>query len=257
MLALLTGLVFASYAIAAPFSPPEVPSLPTSFVLVGDSTTAVASGWGNGFCGDNTTSTPSTLKPNTPCINTAHSGATTGSFVAGGWWNITVNAIKGEVVKKRRTIVTIQFGHNDARVGPPESMGTNLTAMVEEVRALGAEPVLITSLIVRNFNANGTINDSLQPWADETARIARQQWTPLLDLHGTSKEYCEKIGPNAAHRLNPTATDNTHLNLLGKIVFGRMVADLLKGNLDPTLLELPIIDNPGLTYNNTHGIASY
>lgn len=37
----------------------------------------------------------------------------------------------------------------------------------------------------------------------------------------------------------------------------RMVADLLKGNLDLTLLDLPIIDNPGLTYNNTHGIASY
>lgn len=90
-------------------------------------------------------------------------------------------------------------------------MGANLTTMVKEIRALGAEPILVTSLIVRNFNANGTINDSLQPWADETALIARQQWTPLLDLHGTSKEYCQKIGPNAAHRLNPTTTDNIRM----------------------------------------------
>ncbi|KAK0193895.1 SGNH hydrolase-type esterase domain-containing protein [Armillaria mellea] len=223
MLAFLTSLVFASYAIASPFPLPEIPRLPSSFVLVGDSTTVVASvesGWGNGFCGDNTTSTPSTLKPNTPCINTAHSGATTGSFVAGGWWNITVNAIKGEVAKKRRTLVTIQFGHNDARVGPPESMGANLTAMVKEVRALGAEPILVTSLIVRNFNANGTIDDSLQPWADETALVAGQQWAPLLDLHGTSKGYCEKIGPNAAHRLNPTATDNIRMSALWGILIG-------------------------------------
>ncbi|KAK0469652.1 SGNH hydrolase [Desarmillaria tabescens] len=210
------------------------PLVPTSFVLVGDSTTAIGSGWGNGFYGDNTTSTPSTLEPNTPCINTACGGATTGSFVAGGWWNITVNAIKDEVAKGRHTLVTIQFGHNDAGVGPPESMGANLTSMVKEVRTLGAEPILVTSLIVRNFNADGTINDSLQP---------------------ASKEYCEKIGPTAAHRLNPTAADTVHLNQGGKIVFGRMVADLMTRN--SFLPNLPIIANPGLAYNNTHGIAFY
>ena len=45
-------------------------------------------------------------------------------------------------------------------------MGANLTAMVQEVRARGAEPVLVTSLTRRSFNDDGTVADTLGPWAD-------------------------------------------------------------------------------------------
>jgi len=40
--------------------------------------------------------------------------------------------------------------------------------------------------------------------------------------------YLNKIGPDAAHRLNLIPTDNTHLNYNGSIVFGRLVADLIR-----------------------------
>lgn len=82
------------------------------------------------------------------------------------FWNISLAAIRGEVAKARRTIVTIQFGHNDMKIAPPESMGTNLTSMVQQIRAIGGEPVLVTSLTRRSFNANGTVADALGPWAD-------------------------------------------------------------------------------------------
>jgi len=45
-------------------------------------------------------------------------------------------------------------------------MGANLTFMVREIRASGGEPVLVTSLTMRNFLANGTVDDVLGPWAD-------------------------------------------------------------------------------------------
>ncbi|TFK40397.1 SGNH hydrolase-type esterase domain-containing protein, partial [Crucibulum laeve] len=149
--------------------------------------------------------------------------ATTGSFVADGFWNISLAAIKGEVAKGRRTLVTIQFGHNDMKIAPPESMGTNLTSMVKQIKALGAEPVLVTSLTRRSFNANGTVADTLGPWADETILISKQQGTHLLDLHATSIKYVEAIGPDAAHVLNRLPDDNTHLNVNGTTVFGRCV----------------------------------
>jgi len=83
---------------------------PTSFVLVGDSTTANgyvnigaiydyiglkpfiifhrttpnSGGWGNGLCGSTITGNIASVAAGTPCINTAHNGATTGSFVANG-----------------------------------------------------------------------------------------------------------------------------------------------------------------------------
>ncbi|KAK7033151.1 SGNH hydrolase [Favolaschia claudopus] len=236
-------------------------SVPTSFVLVGDSTTANGTilnsgGWGNGFCGSTniTALTPSSLVKDTPCINTAKNGATTGSFVADGSWDIAVAAIQAEVARGRRTLVTLQFGHNDMKIAPPESMGANLTIMIDQIRSLGAEPVLVTSLTRRNFFDNGTIQDALAPWADETILISQQQQTHLLDLHAHSITYVEAIGPDAAHRLNRSPDDNTHLNENGTIVFGRMVADLFRASFPG---ELPIISNPGLSFNISHGIPSY
>ncbi|KAI4521098.1 SGNH hydrolase [Schizophyllum commune Loenen D] len=232
-----------------------------AFVLVGDSTTANGierrvGSWGNGFCGSTnaTEPTPSSLEPGTPCINAAHNGATTGSFVADGYWDIALDYINGEIAKGQRTIVTVQFGHNDMKIAPPESMGANLTAMVQELRALGAEPVLVTSLTRRSFNDDGTVADTLGPWADETIAVAEAQDAPYIDLHQASIDYVEAIGEDAAHRLNREPDDNTHLNVNGTIVFGRMVADLLVARFPG---ELPIIENPELTYNITHGIPSY
>ncbi|KAJ6531825.1 SGNH hydrolase-type esterase domain-containing protein, partial [Mycena capillaripes] len=152
--------------------------------------------------------------------------ATTGSFVADGSFNKSIAFIQGEVAKGRRTLVTIQFGHNDMKIAPPESMGANLTIMVNQIRALGAEPVLVTSLTRRTFFDNGTIQDLLGPWADETILISQQLDTHLLDLHANSITYVEAIGPDAAHRLNRSPDDNTHLNENGTIVFGRY-ADFL------------------------------
>ncbi|KAF9003982.1 SGNH hydrolase [Cyathus striatus] len=238
-------------------APKRVP--PTSFVLVGDSTTANGTtpnsgGWGNGLCGSTLTDNIASVAPGTPCINTAHNGATTGSFVADGFWNISIATIKSEVAKGRRTLVTIQFGHNDMKIAPPESMGANLTVMVEQVRSLGAEPVLVTSLTRRSFNSDGTVADALGPWANETILISQQQKTHLLDLHAASIKYVEAIGPDAAHRLNRLPDDNTHLNVNGTTVFGRMVADLLTASFPN---ELPIIPNPPLSFNISHGIASF
>ncbi|KAG9089969.1 hypothetical protein FRC06_001279, partial [Ceratobasidium sp. 370] len=136
----------------------------TSYVLSGDSTTANGTipnsgGWGNGFC--------ASLVPGTPCINRAKNGATTASFRADGSWNLTLESAKGEVANGRKTWVTIQFGHNDMKVMTPEAMGTNLGKFVDEIRGVGAKPILITSLTRRNFNTdNVTLNDTLGPWAN-------------------------------------------------------------------------------------------
>ncbi|EIN04895.1 carbohydrate esterase family 12 protein, partial [Punctularia strigosozonata HHB-11173 SS5] len=149
--------------------------------------------------------------------------ATTGSFEASGLMNISLSHIQSEVSNGRRTLVTVQFGHNDMKIAPPESMGQNLTEMVHQIRAVGGEPVLVTSLTRRNFFANGTLDDVLEPWAEETTEIAKEQHTHLLDLHKYSMDYVQAIGANSSHCLNRTPDDNTHLNANGTIVFGRSV----------------------------------
>ncbi|QRV75501.1 carbohydrate esterase family 12 protein [Ceratobasidium sp. AG-Ba] len=225
----------------------------TSYVLSGDSTTANGTvpnsgGWGNGFC--------ASLSPGTPCINRAKNGATTASFRTDGSWNMTIESARQEVANGRKTWVTVQFGHNDMKVMTPEAMGVNLMKFVDEIRGVGAEAILITSLTRRNFNSdNATLDDTLGPWANETILISEQKQTHLIDLHKWSVWYVEKIGPDAAHRLNRLPDDNTHLNANGTTVFGRMVADLMLLGLSPDIG--PILPNISLSSKIWTGKAVY
>ncbi|KAK7049804.1 hypothetical protein VNI00_005234 [Paramarasmius palmivorus] len=232
--------------------------IPTSFILIGDSTTAVTSGWGPGFCGESQRSLASVLEPETPCFDDAKGGATTVSFLSDGSWDKAVAHIKQEVAKNRRTLVTIQFGHNDSHRSTKEVMHRDLTNMVQQIRDLKADPILVTSLVRRDFDANGKVVYDLEPWANVTTTVAKEQNTHYIDLHGASHEYCEAIGPAASHRLNPTSADTTHLNPHGMVVFGRMVADLIDKDYGLIGINLlPFVPNRELSYNISHGIPSY
>ncbi|KAF8962790.1 SGNH hydrolase-type esterase domain-containing protein [Flammula alnicola] len=250
----------ASFALSA--------TRPTSFVLVGDSTTANGTapnsgGWGNGFCGSKITGNIASLATGRLASiqhmtepPQGHSWLTGRIMIyvfrqPSDKWpvdsGIFLSHYQRRGGKGRRTLVTIQFGHNDMKIAPPESMGANLTpVMVQQVRALGGEPVLVTSLTRRSFNSNGTIDDALGPWANETILISQQQKTHLLDLHAASIKYVVAIGPDAAHRLNRLPDDNTHLNVNGTTVFGRMLP-----------ISAPIIPNSPLSFSISHGIASF
>jgi hypothetical protein len=54
-----------------------------------------------------------------------------------------------------------------------------------------------------------------------TLLTAKQKTTASFDLHKSSMDYVEAIGPTAAHVLNLSPSDNTHLNDNGALVFGR------------------------------------
>ncbi|KZV82208.1 SGNH hydrolase [Exidia glandulosa HHB12029] len=178
---------------------PDVPGFARpdrSFVLLGDSTTKCDGGWGPGFCS-------STLNITTiTCINLAVSGGTTGWFFESGLFKTSLAVIGAEASSGHRPVVTIQYGHNDQKFAPPESMGRNLTTIVKSVRAVGGEPVLLTSLTRRNFKSDGTIDDALADWAAETIKVAKANKVALVDLHAASIAYTEAIGPDASHRLN-------------------------------------------------------
>ena len=96
---LLTALTIAG---AAGALAQRVGAASTAFVLAGDSTTYLNGGWGPGFCAD--------LAAGIPCVITAFSGETTGSFFADGRWNQTLDALRTNLQAGRRTFVTMQFG---------------------------------------------------------------------------------------------------------------------------------------------------
>ncbi len=197
---------------------------PALIVLVGDSTVGESSGWGPGF--RQVVGTRATVE------NTAQNGRSSKSFRAEGHWDKAL-ALKGDYY-------LIQFGHNDQpgkgperETDPATTYPENMARYVDEVRAQGGRPVLITSLTRRNFSKTNPakIESTLTPYVDAVKKIAAEKHVPLIDLHQLSLDYCEKIGPVETAKLNPPGKDGkpdtTHLDAAGSLVFGRIVADEL------------------------------
>jgi len=157
----------------------------------------------------------------------------------------------------------IQFGHNDQPGKPGRSTDlqtefpANLRHYVEDVKAAGGIPVLITPLTRRIFEA-GKLKNDLVPWGDAAKRVAAETGTTVLDLNTESSAAVQKMGPVEANTLalapppavvsegaakgnSPPAPkpgdkgfepngdpslvfDYTHLGPKGSAFFGRMVA---------------------------------
>lgn len=199
-------------------------TLPPSFVLAGDSTTAVNGGWGTGFI--------SFLKSPAKGTNIAKSGATTVSFVNGGYWKKVIDQVKADAAT-HNVIVTIQFGHNDQKEAANISLDqfqTNLQNFAKEVKAAGGTPLLTTSLTRRTFTSDHNVTDSLHNERLRAIAAAQATSSPYIDLNQASIAFVNAIGKDAAQAYNLAADDRTHLNDYGSVVFGRMVADLILGH---------------------------
>jgi lysophospholipase L1-like esterase len=184
---LLAAALFATPALAQ--TDPQ-PFKATKIVLVGDSTTAVNSGWGGAFCATRITS-------NVACVNLGRGGRSTKTYRSEGSWTLALGEMKGGPFAE--TYVLIQFGHNDA-YGRAERLTdlktefpANLKRYVEEARAAGAHPVLVTPLSRRQFK-DGKLVDDLIPWAQAVRAVAAETKTPLVDLNARSAAAAQALG---------------------------------------------------------------
>jgi len=193
-------------------------------ILVGDSTVNDRTGWGTGF--------KKLLTDKAECINTAANGRSSKSFINEGRWTNAL-ALKGDYY-------LIQFGHNDEpgkgpdrETQPETTYRENMTRYVDETRAIGAKPVLVTSLVRRSWdkNGDGKITSSLVPYVEVVKEIAAEKHVLLIDLHASSKELCEQLSREKCNELSAVikgtngveTVDNTHLNAKGSVVFAKLV----------------------------------
>jgi lysophospholipase L1-like esterase len=134
----------------------------------------------------------------------------------------------------------IQFGHNDE-----ESKGhlpretnlkteypANLKRYVEEARAHGITPILVTPLSRRYYESDGKIHSDLIAHAEAMKKVAKKMHVPLIDLHADSIAYLDTLTEAQGQALGltkkdaegKTVPDKTHVNYEGAYVFGRIVA---------------------------------
>ena len=226
--ALLPRLFLSAAFVAAPAALADPPSPdPRRVILVGDSTMAMRTGYGPAFC--------ALFVPGLDCVNLARGGRSTKSFREDGSWD-RVAALLADREAARATIVLVQFGHNDQPGKPGRSTDlasefpANLARYVDEIRAAGARPVLVTPLARRKFK-EGVHDDDLGPWAQAAARVAKAKDVPLVDLHASSVRELARMGPEEAGTLAmpPPDFDRTHVGAKGGAFFAALMARELVG----------------------------
>lgn len=174
---------------------------PVTVYLAGDSTMAEKlpekrpeTGWGERL--------QARFRPGAVRVeNHARNGRSTRTFIAEGRWRAVVDRLcEGDYV-------LIQFGHNDQsvekvdRYTPPDDFRRNLARFVEEVRAKGATPVLLTPIVRRRFDAEGGFYDVHGEYPDLVRAVAAERTVPLIDMHRSSERVLRERGAEGSRSL--------------------------------------------------------
>ncbi len=256
----LSTLFFAATA-AFSISAAEPTDTVTIF-MIGDSTMAnkpladenQERGWGQML--------PLALQGPVKVDNHAVNGSSTKSFIDEGRWDKVVSLIRpGDYV-------VIQFGHNDEKSGKPKkytvpggSFDDNLRKFVNEARQKGAQPILMNSIVRRNFPVDtaavhidrddnppigfenvkhapeGTLLvDTHKAYLDAPRRVARELAVPFVEMNTLTHNLVQGLGaeksrelfmwiPEGKYAFCPKGkVDNTHLNIKGATIVSGIAA---------------------------------
>jgi len=159
-------------------------------------------------------------------INLARSGRSTKTFINEGLW--------AKTLEQKPDYLLIQFGHNDSHNSDkPEATDAAtdfreyLRRYIDETRAIGATPILVTPVQRRTYSSNGKLNNSLIIYADAMKAVAAEKKAGLIDLNASSGRLYEQLGPAANDIVASTPDDRTHFNENG----ARMMAHLVMQEL--------------------------
>ena len=191
---LCTALAALALFSAAPAALADGAPTPAARVLlVGDSTLARGSGYGDALC--------ARFKPEVACDNLAKGGSSSRTYRDDGSWATLMAELRAPAAAR---FVLIQFGHNDQpgteRSTTLEQFSENMAGYVRDVRDAGATPVLVTPLTRRRFAA-GKLVQGLEPWAAAVRKVAKEGGVALLDLHRDSVNAVQSLGPLRANGL--------------------------------------------------------
>lgn len=210
--------------------------------LAGDSTCAAKlpekrpeTGWGE-MLGDHFKSGKVVIE------NRAMNGRSTKTFISEGRWQKIVDELK------KGDFVFVQFGHNDSskdkgeRYTAPEDYKKNLIKFIDDVRAKGGNPVLLTPVMRRRFDKDGKFYDTHGEYPGIVRTIAHEYKVPLIDMHKLSEAVVVSYAVEGSKKLflqlkpgeNPNypngIDDNTHFSPLGAEEMARLVVEGIRKN---------------------------
>ncbi len=177
-------------------------------------------------------------------VNYARSALTTETFLKQGrLGRICSFAKKGD-------LVLVQFGHNDQtrkNLSPAPGGGyeKNLNRFIDEIRATGATPILVTPVERHRFADGMQLERTLAAQADAVRRVGQARDVAVIDLSEASWRLYAARGESGAEALFAKAKeepDRTHHNIPGASLLSRFIANEIV-RLAPTYA--PFLRAPG------------
>lgn len=168
--------------------------------------------------------------------NHARNGRSSKSFYNEGRWDAILSTMRpGDYV-------IIQFGHNDQKeeqpalytdpdpscTDPKLSYRVFLKMYVNDTRAKGAIPILMTSVVRRDFDENGILRNTLGVYPDAVREVAAELGVPFIDMEKKSRELVQRLGVEESKSLYMISTgknDNTHFVEKGATAMARLAAE--------------------------------
>lgn len=173
--------------------------------------------------------------------NHAMNGRSSKSFRTEGRWNTIEKQLK------KGDFVIIQFGHNDQKVkdstkftNPHTQYRANLERYVKEARAKGAIPILMTSIVRRNFSENGVLVDTHKEYPLIVRLVADDLHVPFVDMQLLTEQLEVSYGPENSKKLHlhykegeepyypKGKDDDTHLSKQGADLVAQLAVNSLK-----------------------------
>ena len=141
--------------------------------------------------------------------------------------------------------VFVEFGHNDMKLKGPGKGGyyffaTQLKTFIDEIRAKGGIPVLVSPTHRRNFDADGHVIETHEDYPAAMEWVAGREGVTFLDLHRQTAVFYEAMGEEASkgafvhykagsfEGMPNDVEDNTHFNTYGAFELAKCVVALLQ-----------------------------
>lgn len=180
--------------------------------------------------------------------NYAESGESANTFIAAG------RLKKALTQMKAGDYLFMEFGHNDQKQkGPGKgayySFATSLKTFIDEARAKGAIPVLVTPTRRRAFR-DGKMTNTHADYPDAMHWLAEREGIALIDLQEMTRILFEAMGEEESKKAfvhYPAGTfprqgkafaDNTHFNPYGAYQIAKCIIEGMKKANLPVVKEL-------------------
>lgn len=133
--------------------------------------------------------------------------------------------------------VLMQFGHNDQKQikagngGPFTTYKAEIKKHVDEIRAHGGFPILVSPMERRGFDEHGHVLPSLVEYATAAKQAAQELGTPFVDLNSMSKKFYEALGPEksaVAFAAPDGRVDNTHHDNYGSYELAKCIVESIR-----------------------------